>query len=161
MLYNFDGVLAGNPIGNLSFDPAGNLYGGFYGGGLNDGCLYQGFCGGVFQFSPTKARWFFFDGTNGGEPGQGVLVDTKNASLFGTSSFVGGTYGAAGDVFQIQPNQETVLYTFCSVSQDFDCADGQYPSGPLVGRDGKLYGVTEQGGVGDNSGNGVVFQITP
>jgi uncharacterized repeat protein (TIGR03803 family) len=154
VLYNFDGSHAGNPIGNLTFDATGNLYGAFVNGGRQGDC-FLGVCGGVFQFSPKKAQWFLFNGTDGGQPVAGLLVDNNTGALFGVSLYGSPSIGA-GSVFEIKPGKETVLYSFCS---QYQCSDGEAPNGPLFEHAGKLYGVTGEGGL--PPGNGVVYQIRP
>jgi hypothetical protein len=109
----------------------------------------------VFQFSPKKAQWFLFNGTDGGQPVAGVLLDSKTGRLFGVSLYGSSSLGA-GSVFEIQPGKEAVLYGFCSQNQ---CSDGEAPNGPLFEHAGKLYGVTGEGGL--PAGNGVVYQISP
>ena len=57
---------------------------------------------------------------------------------------------------------ETVLYSFCSLS---NCGDGAGPAAGLIAdKEGALYGTTQLGGVGcpqTASGCGTVFKLTP
>jgi uncharacterized repeat protein (TIGR03803 family) len=96
-----------------------------------------------------------FDGTDGANPGAG-LVQATNGDLYGTTAN-GGANGA-GTVFKITPSGTlTTLYSFCSQS---GCTDGEYPSAALVqATNGSFYGTTEAGGA--NGNNGTVFKITP
>jgi uncharacterized repeat protein (TIGR03803 family) len=52
--------------------------------------------------------------------------------------------------------QFEALHEFCAKT---DCADGEYPNGPLImDGSGNLYGATQRGGT---EGDGVVFELTP
>jgi uncharacterized repeat protein (TIGR03803 family) len=153
VVYTFKGQNGAHPYSPISIDADDNLYGTFSSGGRGS-CLY-GTCGGVFKLTPkTGGGWapssFFFDGQDGGNPYSGVLVDDQTGALFGT------TFGG-NDAYTIQGTKETVLYVFCSQS---NCADGSSPYGGLLtSRSGKLYGVTVDGGLYENSG--VVYSLAP
>ena len=137
---------ASGPLGAVSFDALGKIYTTFGGGGPNN-------AGGVVKLVPGgRHKLFWFNGKDGNEPTAGVLVDSKNSALYGTTSgggFIGGT------VFKISsPAQETVLYTFCSQPS---CTDGLDPVASLVkDKSGNLYGTTKLGGANNL---GVVFEI--
>jgi len=84
-----------------------------------------------------------------------------NGNLYGTTK-TGGAYGY-GSVFQLSPVangawSETLLYSFCPAAPS--CTDGQNPTYSYVTFDnsGNLYGTAYAGG---NSGNGVVFELSP
>jgi len=105
----------------------------------------------------------FTGGADGGVP-DSVLLEDSAGNLYGTTEQGGNsecTGGAGcGVVFKLSPQSgggwsETVLYTFCSLS---NCADGAYPgTGPLVmDPAGNLYGTTYFGGTYDD---GVVFKL--
>jgi uncharacterized repeat protein (TIGR03803 family) len=139
----------GGPGGNVSFGKRGNLYTTVSGGGKNQQ-------GGVFRFSLAKGigRTFSFNGQNGNDPMAGVLVDSKNETIYGTT-FAGGS-AQGGTVFKIAaPAQESVLYNFCSQQ---NCADGVGPAGLIADKSGSLNG-TAQGGGAHNLG--IVFEIIP
>jgi uncharacterized repeat protein (TIGR03803 family) len=136
----------GAPMGTVSFDPLGNLYTTFFGGGASG-------AGGIFRLaSRGGSAEYSFNGTDGEAPTAGVLIDAKHAALYGTTS-LGGT--GFGNVFKmVAPAQETVLYTFCSQS---NCTDGNGPTGGLIeDKSGNLYGTTKLGG---ENNQGVVFEI--
>jgi len=101
-----------------------------------------------------------FDGTNGALPSS-RLIQGLDGNLYGTAEDSG--YDA-GRVFRISPSGTlTTIYKFCSQA---NCADGSFPSAPLVlGTDGNFYGTTYLGGSTANpgcfSGCGTIFKITP
>jgi uncharacterized repeat protein (TIGR03803 family) len=104
---------------------------------------------------------FTFDETDGGNPAT-ALVQGTDGNLYGTT-IVGGINGD-GTFFKISTSGTlTTLYNFCSQA---NCADGRWPTGPLVlGTDGNFYGITELGGTGADGcpspDCGTVFKVTP
>ena len=80
------------------------------------------------------------------------FIQASNGKLYGMTAF-GGSNGA-GVIFSFDPSSST--YTKL---KDFDNTNGAYPQGSLMqASDGKLYGMTFQGG----SGNvGVIFSFDP
>jgi uncharacterized repeat protein (TIGR03803 family) len=146
---NLPNEKGGNPLGEVSFDRLGNVYGTFSFGGAN-------FDGGVFRLNSKDEKFtrFSFNGNNGQTPSAGVLLDSKNAALYGTTR-IGGSNNNAGTIFQIAaPMQESVLYNFCSQPK---CVDGGTPVASLIAdKAGNLYGTASLGGT---NGVGVVFQI--
>ncbi len=91
---------------------------------------------------------------------QGVDGYLYGPTPVGGASAVGGASGF-GTVFKISTNgSETVLHSFLPSG-----GDGQYAYGGLVqGKDGTLYGVTQQGGSassGGSTGLGTVFKLMP
>jgi uncharacterized repeat protein (TIGR03803 family) len=150
VLHSFnEGTNGGVPIGGVSFDTLGDIYGTFSGGGPNN-------AGGVFRIlaKEGKTESLLFDSANGSEPSAGVLVDSKHATVY-TTTTLGGT-GGAGTVFEATAAGEESLYSFCS--QPY-CADGASPVADVISdASGNLYGTAEQGGENDQ---GVVFEIVP
>jgi len=135
------------PLGPVSIDFGGHLYTTFSAGGAFN-------LGGVVKLDPTdKHKLYWFNGQDGSSPMSGVLVDSKNAKLYGTT-FAGGQF-QGGVVFQIvSPAQEDVLYSFCS---EANCDDGAGPtSGVIEDQTGNLYGTTKSGG---QLNLGVVYEI--
>ena len=146
------------PQSALIFDGAGNLYGMTPAGGPKGS-------GVVFELSPPaggEGEWSetilhnFGVRSDGAEP-YGGLVFGPDGSLYGTTSFGGAN--ASGTVFRLTPDQhsgtwnETIIFNFANGP------DGGYPYATLAfDASGALYGPTLNGG---NSGNGVVFQLTP
>jgi hypothetical protein len=117
ILYAFTGVTGIQPVGNLIFDSAGNLYGATTAGGSDSG---EG-DGLVYELSPgARGAWTqtilytFTGGNDGSEPLAGLVFDAVG-NLYGTTAW-GGFYGY-GVVFELSPVSgggwmEKVLYTF-------------------------------------------------
>jgi uncharacterized repeat protein (TIGR03803 family) len=106
-LYSFKGGNDGYlPLGQMSFDKAGNLYGTTFGGGSANICTaYQG-CGTVFRLTPEAAGWkegilHRFQGPymDGSYPDSTLLLIGEK--IYGTAQ--GGTVSplAYGTVFEI------------------------------------------------------------
>ena len=151
-----DGAL---PMGTLSIDQAGNLYGTAQQGGSGNGT--------VFRLKQVQSDWVlnplytFTGGNDGAYPVAGVTIG-PNGILYGTAYWQGSD--DLGTVFSLRPAaqapksalegwSETVLHAFTGGN------DGVYPYGNLVfDGAGNLYGTTLAGGKG---GGGVVFQLTP
>jgi uncharacterized repeat protein (TIGR03803 family) len=165
-IYAFGGGVgdAGRPYGSLIFDAHGNLYGTSSGGGSQ--CYPTG-CGTVFELSPTgvgawnaTVLYSFTGGSDGGNPGGGLVFDT-DGNLYGTTSRGGDVkcvifgYIGCGTVFKLSPGSssqwtETVLHRFKEDGR------GILPfSTPILDSTGNLYATT-QGGYNE----GVVFEVT-
>lgn len=171
ILYNFSGGSDGSaPGAGVVLDSGGNIYGTtFIGGYLN--CNPGQGCGVVFKVDTSGHETVLhtFEASDGANPAPVLLFDSAG-NLYGTTGF-GGNFACQGGlgcgvVFELAPQSngtwaETVLYTFCSLS---NCTDGRRPAeGPLI-RDsaGSLYGTTELGGGGSGcagDGCGVVFKL--
>jgi len=138
-LYSFTGGSDGHdPVGGLTFDEGGNLYGTTYGYG----------CGTVFKMTPNGSSWtfttlhtFFYDGCN---PEANLRFDKESGLLFGTT-FAGGSFNQ-GTAFSIDTdgNNETV-YSF----------SGNKGRAPAGGINSWHYGTTDLGG---KFGFGNIFQ---
>ena len=144
------------PPSNLLADAAGNIYGVAYFGGTHaSGMVYKVDPGGnfsvLYNFCSTKGC------LDGQYPNGGLAIDAAG-NLYGTATS-GGSSGW-GTVFRLAPDgQETVLYNFCSVSEN--CPDGRNPQAPvIVDTAGNVYGSTFNGGT-DFYGYGVVFKVDP
>ncbi|MFZ0953636.1 MAG: choice-of-anchor tandem repeat GloVer-containing protein [Candidatus Sulfotelmatobacter sp.] len=169
VLHIFTCTWAKNPMGNLTMDAAGNLYGTTE-DGPGKGCGGGG-CGTVYKLAPSaNGTWkvstlHVFTGADGANPIDGVIFDGAG-NLYGTTAG-GGAYGYGvgggiygyGVVFKLAPNPdgtwtESVLYNF-GVGQ----ADGREPAGELTFDGvGNLYGMTQYGG---QHGAGTVFKLAP
>ncbi len=150
------------PVGAVSVDNVGNLYGTTeQGGGL---CTGTG-CGTVFEITPTAGgSWseniiHRFSSGEGIEPECSLAFDAAG-NILGTT-FEGGTNGY-GTVFQLMNTStgqwvETGYYSFSGTR------DGAYPvAGVLLDSFGNVYGTTEFGGLAlGQEGLGVVFLGKP
>jgi uncharacterized repeat protein (TIGR03803 family) len=97
-----------------------------------------------------------FDGTDGLSPYNVSLVQGRDGSYYGTTSYGGGNN--LGTIFRITSDGTlTTLYSFCD--QDYACPDGSEPlAGLIQDIDGDLYGTTYSGGT---QNSGTIFRITP
>jgi len=161
VLWSFAGGNDGaGPRTSLLLDSAGNLYGTTVGRG--NGC-FEG-CGTAFELKLTRKGWkeevlySFTNGTEGGEPWAGMVMDTSG-SLYGTTLY-GGLY-TYGVVFKLRRAKrqwrETILCDFTGN------ADGGAPySGVAFDNHGNLYGTTNLGGYKSGDvGYGTVFELGP
>ena len=149
VLYAFTGAPDGvNPVGALTFDKSGNLYGATASGGdLSCGEGYG--CGEVFELMNSGGVWTktalyeFKDIPDGHAPEAGVTFDSAG-NLFGTT-MNGGTDGA-GAVFELTPQsggwRATVIHSFTNGN------DGGYPNTPVIfDSNGNLIGTAQFGGL--------------
>ena len=152
------------PNGPLLEGMDGNFYGTTFGGGANG-------AGTIYKLTPTGTLTTLYNFCSqaacrdGFGPYAGVIQDA-GGNLYGTTD-IGGENGncvligrgptGCGIVYKLSPSGVlSTLYSFCSLS---NCADGQYPQGPLtLGSDGNLYGATAFGGTGQG---GTAFRLTP
>lgn len=145
---DFDGTNGANPKGSLIQGTDGKLYGMTSAGGNSNKGI-------IFHYDPSGAvftKKFDFNGyTNGAEP-HGELLQAADGNLYGMTR-LGGSSGK-GVLFQYNLSTSTF-----SKKLDFNGTDrGAEPYGSLVqGADGKLYGMTEDGGTNNI---GVIFQYT-
>ena len=146
VLHSFTGGSDGGaPLCQLCPDGTGSVYGTTSSG---NGTVFKIDSAGRFT------TIFSFEGTNGSSPWAGL---TKCGNLFYGATAGGGVDGG-GTIFSL--TSAGVLTTLHSFSQ---FPDGRYPEAELVlGRDGKLYGTTSAGGVGNafDGGFGTIFRIT-
>src|ERR1700738_4644117 len=128
----------GNPWSTPILDPAGNLYGTTYGGGILDqgACDYNG-CGVVYKVDANgqETPLYTFKGKPDGQfPVAGVIADAAG-NYYGATAYGGANgYGA---VFMLNAaGVETLLHSFTGG------ADGGIPNGGLVrDKSGNLYGT--------------------
>ena len=168
VIHTFTGADGGVPLGTLIFDQAGNLYGTTRQGGAHQS-------GTVFKLAPgTSGSWtetvlYSFcslsNCSDGAVPFSSLIFD-QAGNLYGTTVEGGSSSacnGGCGTAFELTPNSggtwnESVLYSFCSLK---NCHDGAFPfiGGLVFDLAGNLYGTTEFSG--DESGGGVVFELSP
>jgi len=163
VLYSFRGGSDGaGPLGALTRDASGTLYGTTVGGG-GTGCGGFG-CGTVFEVARDGREtvlYTFQSEDDGFQPVSNVIKD-KSGNLYGTTG-AGGDYSSScssegcGTVFELQSNGTKIaLYKFQGGT------DGQGPTGPLImDFAGDLYGTTQGGGGCALGGCGTVFELTP
>jgi len=144
-LYDFDSANGAHPYGSLLEAADGKLYGMTYAGGSSN-------AGVIFSFKPSSSTYIKlkdFDITNGAKP-YGNLIQATDGKLYGITNRGGSTDD--GVIFSYNPSIST--YTKL---KDFDSSTGSQPYGSLVqATDGKLYGMTNQGGSGNY---GVIFSF--
>ena len=142
---------SGPAFGDLAFDPAGNIYGTTFGGGV------YGY-GVVYELTPapkyeTEDILHSFKLNDGVWPMNGVILDSAG-NLYGTAH-QGGPDGV-GTAFQLTCATgctESVLHSFGHGME------GVYLTAGLVfDQSGNLYGAATYGGTG---GGGTVFQLSP
>jgi len=162
VLHNFTGGADGGfPFAGITFDQQGRIYGTTTTGGSHqDGVVYRLVREGEgWVLSPI----YSFQGEPDGAGPYSRVVFGPDGLLYGTT-YAGGAEGF-GTVFSLRPPAtacksalcpwvETVLYSFTGG------ADGAYPGYGDLSFDqaGNIYGTTYAGG---NSGNGVVFKLSP
>lgn len=162
VLHNFDWSDGAQPIGEVVFDHAGNIYGTASEGGGTCTVLSGG-CGVVYELSPSGSGWtesviFNFNnegGSAGAVPSGGLIFDAAG-NLYGVT-WLGGIPSNSGVIYRLSPPQgegwtQTVLYQ-CGLG-----GLGFLPVGTLLmDSSGNLYGEMQGGGL--NNG-GTVFQLT-
>jgi len=142
------------PMGGVTFDSAGNLYGTTWGEPPDPAHNPYGT---VYELTPSGSGWaettlhVFQNGSDGAFPRSAVVMDATG-NLYGTSS-VGGS-GGGGIVWELTPSDGSwiisVLYSFPG--------PGKGPFSPLLmDPAGNLYGTTLGGG---SYGKGSIFELT-
>lgn len=145
---DFDGAIKGSNPGGLIFGSNGLLYGVTSEGGIND-------MGVLFEFNPfTNAfsKKIDFDGLIKGKNPTRLTLGS-NGKLYGMT-YEGGTNNL-GVLFEFNP----VNNAFAKKIDFDDVQKGKNPiSGITQGSNGKLYGLTYQGGINNL---GVLFEFDP
>ncbi len=150
----FDGTNGANPVGGLTLDAAGNLYGTTqYGGPGGGGTIFE--LAGPTHRPLTTIASFGSNDPNGAVP-QGTLLIDAAGNLFGTTNGGADEFGGAflGTVFRLSADHTTLtpLYAFTGN------LDGDIPQAGLIAdAAGNLYGTTTSGG---SAGNGTVFELS-
>ena len=171
VIYSFcnTGTCAYAPIGNLIIDTNGNLYGATSRGGANGE-------GGVYELvKPTSGAWTYVDlydfcstgsCADGSQPIDGLTYAgaLSGTAYDGTSLLYGATSSGGssnkGVVFALHLGaggawSERVLHSFSGASSDGDDPVAR----PIVDSSNNLWGVTIDGGTGDNQGT--AYELTP
>jgi uncharacterized repeat protein (TIGR03803 family) len=154
VLHTFSGPDGAYPIGSLTVDRAGNIYGTTTKGGTDN-------VGTVFKLRQTNGNWIlaplhvFAGGSDGSYPLAGVTL-AINGIVYGTTQ--GDTAfslrpGASRPTSVLQPWNETVLLYFMG-------SDGSEPGygNPFLDQSGNVYDTTIDGG---QYGAGVVYELSP
>lgn len=147
--YSFDYVNGAMPVGNLCGGGNGKMYGVTYLGGYGDSCC-------VYEYDSLtrichNIHDLFFDIDSGWDAWSG-MIRAADGMLYGLCA-MGGHYGG-GVLYRINPvtNAYSPLYHFSQIT-------GSFALGGLIQLpDGKLYGMTSQGGA---FGGGVIFSYNP
>jgi len=143
----FDGAgLGGEPFGSLTLAANGKFYGLTFHGGIYD-------YGILFEYDPLSEvftkKYDFNIGNSGNIPTGKLYYDASN-KLYGLTLF--GGFFDKGVLFEFDLNSNN--YTKLS---DFNGSNGSTPYGGLIkASNGKLYGMTNTGGINDL---GVIFQF--
>jgi uncharacterized repeat protein (TIGR03803 family) len=143
----FDANNGSGPNGVLIGDGSGNLFGTTNAGGA----LGRGT---VFEVAPNGSisDLVYFNGADGAYPNGGLVRDSSNGNLFGTTN--GSSTPGLGTVFEVVKSNGTWTITTLAVFQGG--SEGSYPNGGLVLDGGYLYGSTPDGGA---YGQGSVFKL--
>jgi len=152
-----------DPVGGLTWDAQGNLYGVDYSyGGNNVGTVFKLVPGAGGTWSESVIYTFGTNANDGNHP-EGPLVFDSKGNLYGTT-YSGGTLDD-GTVFELTPTKsgpwtETILYNFGYITND-----GINPeAGLIIDSAGNLYGTTNGGGAYSSGGanpGGTVFELSP
>jgi len=167
VVYEFSGTDGGGPMGPVTFDSSGNLYGTTsYGGNKKWGTVFELTPGRNGQWSEQVLHSFSFGTKDGSEPEGGLTFDGSGNLLGATIN--GGTKGQQGwgTAFELTVQtggkwKETILRAF-----DEHKIEGGDPTSDLIpDGTGNLYGVTEAGGGyacpgSGGVGCGVAFKLT-
>ncbi len=154
-LMDFDSSNGANPFGGFIQDSNGKLYAMTSKGGSNDAGI-------LFSFDPATSTYTKLNdfGKGDGDNPYGSLMRAANGKLYGLTSN-DGKYGF-GSIFSFAQSSSSFTKLF-----DFNYKNGGNPYGSLVqAANGKLYGITNQGGNGyitryDTTGAGVIFSFNP
>lgn len=167
VLHAFAGGSEGSiPLGPLTLDAAGDLYGvTAEGGNTGTHCGPLG-CGVAFKLTPASGTWpetilHTFMGADGFSLNGGLTFDGRRQNLYGTA-YGGGTYDW-GEVFKLSvaSGKLTVAYSFTG-NGEVDAGDPS--SGVIFDKAGNLYGTTTGGfnnGCDIEAYCGSVFKLSP
>jgi uncharacterized repeat protein (TIGR03803 family) len=136
-VYDFQRTTGAMPCSELLELPGGIMYGVTERGGVNDG-------GVIFSFNPSTSAFavlHYFDQATGSNPSRNTLIAAPDGYLYGAAQY-GGTWGG-GVIYRLDKSDST--YT---VLHHMQYPDGMTPFGRLCYYNGKLYGLTLQGGAG-------------
>jgi uncharacterized repeat protein (TIGR03803 family) len=145
-LASFNGTNGGQPVGGVTFDANGNLYGTALSGGANGkGTVWE-----LAKGSGTITPLASFNNNNGTSPAGGVTFDA-HGNLYGTAA-VGGSDNQ-GTVWELAKGSGTI-----TALASFNVTNGAEPqTGATIDASGNLYGTAQVGGA---NGYGTVWELT-
>ena len=162
-VFNFEYYHAGRTP-NSVFTQASNgkIYGTTQFGGANVCSFpwyqYQKYSGVIFEYDTSNGNYnvlFNFDDTTTGCWPQSAPILAPNGKLYGVTPGIGGFSQHYGTVY----SYELSTGTYTKIHSFGQNSDGENPVGNLLlASDGKLYGITSDGGYNDK---GVIFTIDP
>ena len=162
VLHSFanDGVDGALPSGTLLIGSDNMFYGTTsIGGSTGNGTLFQTNPG---TGQTNIVHSFENSSTDGGQP-NGTLAMGNNNIIYGTS-YVGGSGLGAGTIFSYNLNTATFAtnysFPYNSLGPIYHPIGINPQSGLVLGNDGKLYGVANQGGAISMTG-GTLYQFDP
>jgi uncharacterized repeat protein (TIGR03803 family) len=166
IIYNFNdtgGANGRDPLGPLTEDESGALYGATYAEGPSKDCD----CGVVFKLTPPSRSglWTFnlihafTKAPDGANASSGVIRDAQG-DLWGATSSGGNASCDCGAIYKISGKKESTVYAF-----KVD-GGGYWPdTAPIFDSSGAIYGATEDGGYLSGpcyalGGCGVIYKLT-
>lgn len=176
VLHYFSGPDGAVPLGVLTLDNEGNLYGTTqFGGLINQNCNINLGCGTVFKLARAGSDWElsslhkFLGQSDGAAPTAGVVFG-QDGDLYGTTPWAyvaPPTFNDRGTVYKLSPGDceiscawiHTVLHRF----QTFQGGDNPSSGSLVFDREGNMYGTTMEGGPDCTGGQpcGIVYELTP
>jgi uncharacterized repeat protein (TIGR03803 family) len=135
-----------DPVGGLTLDSAGNIYGTTFGGGAHS----QGTVFKIDTLGKESLLYSFGQISGDGSGPEATLILDSSGNLYGTTN--GGGSAGMGTAFKLDSTgKETILHSFTGGN------DGANPSAGLeFDSAGNLYGVTTFGG---SANFGVLYEI--
>ncbi|MGA3068382.1 MAG: choice-of-anchor tandem repeat GloVer-containing protein, partial [Tepidisphaeraceae bacterium] len=151
-LVTFDGTDGSQPVGGVTVDSAGDVFGTTANGGAYDrGTIFEVTASSIAAGSPTLTTLATFNGDNGGGPAAPLTIDSSG-NLYGTAQ------DGQGNIFELPSGSSTII----SLYQFTGGSDGQDPTTPVVvDTSGNIYGSSPwQGSNPGGLGNyGYVFEL--
>ena len=145
-MHSFSGSTGQNPYAPLIQATDGNFYGTtLYGGSNNNGTIFK-----ITPWGSLSVLYRFTNHCDGSNP-YAALLQASDGNFYGTT--YNGGYSKLGTIFKLAVDGTmTCLHNFAGQSE------GAHPVAALIqGRDGMLYGTTEEGGPWNK---GTVFKIS-
>ena len=154
VLASFNGTDGTGPLGGLTADANGDLFGTTSEAGPGGGGTVFEIANTRTGYASTAATLACFDYTDGSYPAGSLIVDASG-DLLGTT--LDGGANNDGTVFEIR-NTATGYASVPTTVATFDGANGSGPGDLVADANGDLFGATGSGGAYEN--DGTVFEIT-